>query len=362
VITLLGVIVFSGLLNGAYAGTIETLLKWGYFFIVALCLYDCIQRDGDARILGPLLWAFGPVLLLQAVSIALGAGKGSEADGTISFVGGFSHEAALSTVLVTCFAVAGLAPRLNPWVRVGLLTACVLGIFAANYRTALIALAPLAAGYLTFGAARSFKSRQRMLVAGAALVGAVGVVALGAWALQERMADLVDVSGNDTLFKAPGDFNQSERALLSGRIYIWSSYLHAYSAGDDMRLLFGFGPDAWIGVFETYAHNTIISYLYEFGLFGASLIVTVWIAMLARTRLITDPWLRGQVVFAHLGFIILNFATMPFWQLEGLIFYGLLSGYTLALTNRVRAALPIGWRQVEPARPLPRGLARDSGA
>lgn len=338
VLTLMGVIVISGLINGANAAAAETLLKWGYFFIVALCLYDCIQRDGDARILGPLLWAFAPQLVLQAVSIALGVGKATEDDGSVSFVGGFSHEAAFSIVLITCFAVASFAPRLHPALRVSLLTACVIGIFAANYRTSLIALAPLAIGFFTFSTARSFTSRQRMFVGAATLVGAIGVTVLAAWALRERMADIAIAAGDDALFKPPGEFNQAERDLFSGRIYLWSSYLHAYLAGDDIRILFGLGPDAWVGVFATYAHNTVISYLYEFGLFGAVLIFCVWIGMLARARTIPDPWLRGQMMFAHAGFIVLNFATMPHWQLEGLILYGLLCGHTIALTSRARVA------------------------
>lgn len=337
VLTLMGVIVLSGLINGAYAGSAETLLKWGYFFVVALCVYDCIQRDGDARILGPLLWTFVPPLMLQAASIVLGAGKAGEADGSVSFVGGFSHEAAFSIVLVTCFAVTSFAPRLHPVLRVGLLTACVIGIFAANYRTSLVALAPLAIGFFTFSTARSFTSRQRMFVGAATLVGAIGVTILAAWALRERMADIAVAAGDDVIFKPPGEFNQTERALFSGRIYLWSSYLHAYLAGDDIRILFGFGPDAWVDVFSIYAHNTIISYLYEFGLFGAVLIVCVWIGMLMRARTIPDPWLRGQMLFAHAGFIVLNFATMPHWQLEGLILYGLLCGYTIALTRRARS-------------------------
>jgi hypothetical protein len=336
ILTLMGVIVLSGILNGAYAGTAETLLKWGYFFIVALCLYDCIQRDGDARILGPLLWAFAPPLLLQAASVALGIGKASEADGSVSFIGGFSHEAAFSIVLVTCFAAASFAPRMNAMMRIGLLTACAIGIFAANYRTSLIALAPLAIGFFTFCTARSFTSRQRLFVGAATLVGAIGVTVLAAWVLRERMADIAMAAGDDALFKPPGEFNQTERALFSGRIYLWSSYLHAYFAANDLQILFGFGPDSWVSVFSTYAHNTVISYLYEFGLFGATLIMAVWIGMLLRARRISDPWLRGQMIFAHIGFIVLNFATMPHWQLEGLILYGLLCGYTIALTSRVR--------------------------
>lgn len=334
VLALLAVVAISGLINGLYAGMAETLLKWGYFFVVALCLYDCMQRDGDARIFVPLLWVFAPQMLLQALSIALGAGKAGEADGSVSFVGGFSHEAAFSMVLVTCFAVASFSPRLHPAVRAALLALSTIGVVAANYRTSLIALAPLAIGFVTFSIARVFTSRQRLFVSATALLGALSVTVLAAWLLRERMADIAAAANGDVLFQAPGEFNHTDRALLSGRIYLWSSYLNAYWAGDDVRILFGFGPDAWIGVFSTYAHNSVISYLYEFGIFGAMLLVLAWAAMLMRARTIPDPWLRWQVLFAHIGFIILNLATMPLWLIEEVILYGLLCGHTLALTRR----------------------------
>jgi hypothetical protein len=203
ILLLLCVIVLSGLINGAYAGMTGTLLKWGYFFIVALCIYDCIQRDGDARILGPLLWVFAPPLLLQALSVGLNISKATESDGSVSYIGGFSHEAAFSMVLVTCFAVASLTPRLHPAVRAGLLVACVVGVFAANYRTALIALAPLAAGYVIFNSPRIFASRQRVFVGAAALVVTVLFTAAAGWLLRDRMADIGIAFGGDSLFKPP---------------------------------------------------------------------------------------------------------------------------------------------------------------
>lgn len=341
---LLTVIVVSGLMNGLYAGMAETLLKWGYFFVVALCLYDCIRRDGDTRILTALLWVFVPPLMLQAVSIALGAAKASEGDGSVSFIGGFSHEAALSIVLVTCFAVASFSPRLHPGVRVGLLTACVIGIFAANYRTSLIALAPLAVGYFTFSTARAFTTKQRLFIGIISLLGVLALTLGAVWLLRERMTDIAVAASGESLFKPPAEFTEADRDLFSGRFYLWSRYIEGYLAGDDLRILFGFGPDAWTNVFHLYAHNTVISYLYEFGLFGAALIILVWASMLARASIIPDPWLRGQLMFAHIGFIILNFATMPHWLIEGLIFYGLLCGLTIALTNPRRA--PTAWARM----------------
>jgi Ca2+/Na+ antiporter len=52
---------------------------------------------------------------------------------------------------------------------------------------------------------------------------------------------------------------------------------------------------------------------------------------------------RLILVAAHLSFFLLNMATMPFWQVEGLALYGLLCGYTLfsaraAMLERSQAA------------------------
>lgn len=340
VLLLLAVIIFSGLMNGAYGGMFETVLKWGYFLVVVLCVYDCVQRSRNADLFGPMLWAFGPPLVFQALSIFLHVSKASEADGSVSYIGGFHHEAAFSVVLVTCFVVATLAPRLNPLVRTTILTLCVAGIFAANYRTSLIAVAPIAVGFLAFSVARAFTQQQRALVSLVSFVLVVGAVGAAGWLMQDRLSDLyVALDAGGQLAKLPGEFTRAEMALFSGRLYLWSQYMQAYLAGGDFQILFGFGPDAWTEQFAHYAHNTLISYLYEFGAIGAALIVCVWLSMFVRTGAIRDPWLRGQLWFAHFGFVVLNFATMPHWQIEGMILYGLLCGYTeaMAALSRRRA-------------------------
>ena len=64
--------------------------------------------------------------------------------------------------------------------------------------------------------------------------------------------------------------------------------------------------------------------------------------MIARAFRVTDWALRGQLVCTHIGFILLNMATMPFWQIEGLILYALLCGYTYnASTARDPVRAPI---------------------
>jgi hypothetical protein len=335
---ILGVIV-SGLMNGLLVEAVETALKWGYFLVVMLATLDCLRRDGDARILGLLLWAFAPPLVYQALSIGLGVSKATEHDGSISYIGGYNHEAAFSIVLVTCLAVASLAPRLNFAMRMVLLTVCLAGVIAANYRTSLIAVAPIALGYFAFGIARGARAGQRFAVSIIGLVVVAGGVMAANLVLSERMADLQAVT-EDPLIRPPEEFTVVEQKLLSGRLYIWNKYYDEYAAGSDAQLLLGFGPDAWVETFGVYAHNTLVSYLYEFGMAGAALVVMIWVAMATRALAIEDWSLRWQVFCAHLGFVLLNMATMPFWMVEGLILYGVLCAYTVWLVP-VRAKRPL---------------------
>ena len=82
-----------------------------------------------------------------------------------------------------------------------------------------------------------------------------------------------------------------------------------------------------MGQFPLYAHNTFISYTYEFGIFGLAAFSWILIAnfvMAAQTR--GD----GKIVLltCHVGFVVLNLATMPMWTLEGDILYALLLAQT----------------------------------
>lgn len=362
-LSLVGVIALSGIVNGAIMPTIETILKWGYFAIVVLAIQDCLARDGDARILRHLLWAFAPPLVYQLLSFAMGIGKATEGDGSISYIGGYNHEAAFSIVLVTCFTVAALAPRMNTFVRQALLGACLVGILAANYRTSLIAVAPIAFGYFVFGAARSAAPGRRFMISLVGLMIMSGALVAASYVMSDRLSDLgVMAGGTEDLIRSPDEFTAAERDLMSGRLYLWNAYFDAYRSGSDVHLLLGNGADSWVDVFGLYAHNTLVSYLYEFGLAGTALIVFIWLAMIVRAFWIEDWALRGQLVCTHIGFILLNMATMPFWQIEGLILYALLCGYTYsASTVRALAPAPIPLTGQRPGIPNPYMRRRAGG-
>ncbi len=351
-ILLMLTIAASGLMNAALNPTIETLLKWGFFAIVLLATLDCMRRDGDARIFGLLLWAFAPVLVYQALSVVLDVGKATESDGSVSFIGGYNHEAAFSVVLITCLTVASLAPRLNVLACIGIVGACLVGVVLANYRTALFAAIPIVFGFFVFGVASNLRPGRRIAISIVGLLMMMTAAVAGSAIMSDRMSDVgVVAEEGEAIIKSPDQFTEAERKLLSGRVFLWNRYIEEYSAGDDKHLLIGYGADSWVERFGLYAHNTLVSYLFEFGLVGAALIIMVWLAMIARSMRAPDWTTRGQLLSAHVGFVLLNMATMPFWLIEGLIFYGLLCGYTVAVTSRAQS--PVHSQPVGGPRPMP---------
>ena len=90
-----------------------------------------------------------------------------------------------------------------------------------------------------------------------------------------------------------------------------------------------------MGRFTTYAHNTFISYLYEFGLFGLAGLVWILSSNFLTALRVRDNR-RLVLVACHIGFIVLNLATMGIWTLEGAVLYGLLLSQTWYL-DAIRA-------------------------
>lgn len=160
-----------------------------------------------------------------------------------------------------------------------------------------------------------------------------GVVSL---LFAERFNDVtVMTSGDVNFFKRPSEYTVDEGRLLSGRPYIWSSYIFAWLDGDLTEYVIGFGPESWNDIFPLYAHNTLVNYLYEYAPSASSFCfgfgVRCWFAA-ARA----PPAGRRVLVGAHLSYIVLNMATMPMWMVEGNILYGLICGYTLSTCCRCK--------------------------
>lgn len=328
VYAIIGLTLLSAMVNHDPFSAINSVVKHLYFIAMMIAVYRALERNG-VPFFTALLWAFAPLPVFQLLSVALGIAKASELDGSVSYIGGYFHEATFSIALATFFVVACFAvglPRLVQWALLPLLVA---GIALANYRTTLLALFPFVAVQLMTGAITAFVRRQRWPVGMAISIVALVALLQLAGNSPERFRDLaIFVDDPSRFIKPQPEFSFDDRRLLSGRAYIWSGYIFAWIDGSLLRHLVGFGPDSWPDWFKVYPHNSAIAYLFELGLTGLFLLLLFWAVML-RLAMRAHGRVRISLIFAHLAFIFMNLATMALWQIEGVIFYAIICGYSL---------------------------------
>ena len=325
---LMALTLFSAALNGDPAGGINATVKYAYMTVILLAVFQALRCDPDARFLGWAMVSFLPLLVFQALSLVLNLPKGSEEGDGLVWIGGYNHEAAFSVALMAGFLVGCLARSAPRAVQGAFLIATFFAILLAGYRTTILAFAPLALAIFLSGLTMSVRRDQRRLMAAAAAVAGVLLVSVGVLSYSDRFADLAAfLSDPAGLIKPPRDFDLIERQVMSGRPLIWSSYIYAWADAAPIQHLFGLGPESWQGVFRVYPHNTLVGTLYELGWFGVAAMISLWTVMIAAAASARGE--RFKLLAAHFAFFILNMATMPFWQVEGLAFYGVLCGYTI---------------------------------
>lgn len=338
IVPLLLVIAMSAVLNGEVSGSIESLVKYAYLAIIALTAYDAFMADGAGKVLLRMLITFVLPLALQGFSLLLGIAKATESDGSASYIGGYNHEAAFSIILLTGLLTAILNPRLRALYKLAIATVCLGGILAANYRTAVITAGPLMLGLLIASITGSVRANQRPIAGLLGVLLVLSAVPVVPMVAGDRFDAIKTVWENpEILSKAPADFSRADTQILSGRLLLWSQYITAWDAGTPRQHMLGFGANAWEGRYRYYAHNTLVSTLYELGVLGVAAMLLLWIWMFVMAATARTP-ARFTLVMAHLGFFLLNMATMPFWMIEGLLFYGLLCGFTVHANLQGRAA------------------------
>jgi O-antigen ligase/polysaccharide polymerase Wzy-like membrane protein len=344
----------SALLNHDPGGASEPVLRFVFFVVITVAASQALETSG-IKALARLCWVFLLPLTFLLASVALGVVKSGELDGSASYIGGYNHEQAFSLILATCFVLSVYAASLRPAMKFFLGVASLVGIALANYRTSILGMAPLAIASVVMAAPRAFPRNQRRLVVGVfAGVAAMAIVVAVAVA-PERFADLRTLTSQGTgLIKPPQDFSTEDRHVMSSRPYIWSLYIYAYKAAKPRQHLLGLGPDSWQNVFPVYAHNTVVSFLYELGIAGVAAIFLLWGTMLWIALKAPRPQ-RRLLIAGHASFFMLNMATMPHWQLEGNILYAVLCGYTLyqarlAAAHARIASIMIGNASRDPVR------------
>jgi len=200
-----------------------------------------------------------------------------------------------------------------------------------NYRTAILTILPIAAiFYFTLVEQRLKPSQKAPVLTIVTMVLAIVFFVLSL-SMQERFADVGLLVGNlDLIFKAPMYFSDAEQDIMSARVYIWSQYINAFTNADLLHQIFGFGPDSWKYKFDLYAHNTYVSYIYEYGYFGFISFIGLLAYILTVSFNLSNKPLGKILAFSIIGFMIMNMATMPLWNIEGLIFFALALGTVFA--------------------------------
>lgn len=333
------VIIASGMFNHQPALMLTSLTKFLYLAALSLAIWDALEDIGAERLLSHLIFPFLVPLVLQALSIALGVSAG-ESERMTSYIGGYNHEAVFSVCLLAALLTLCLMPKISIRLKAALVGYCVIAILLANYRTAILAAAPLVALSLMSDAARRFVPSQRPLIVLLGALAVVGSLIVAASLGQDRFSDVsVAISEGTDLIRPVGEFSPDDKRVMSGRPFIWSGYLYGWWNGSSMQKLIGFGPETWTLVFVTYAHNTVVSTIFEMGILGTAALLFLWVWMLWLACLAPTD-VRPRLIAAHVSFFILNMATMPMWQIEGMIYYGILCGFSgYYASQRLRSRL-----------------------
>lgn len=334
--------IVSALYNGTLTESIQSLLKWAFFIVIALAVYESLLRSDRIKVLENLLKSFSIPIILQLLSVALGYSKRNEIDNSTSYLGGYNHEAVFSVMLVAALMLAALRQMLNPptarmWRFLPILLAG--SVMLANYRTNILTMLLPLGGFLWF---RFFYGAQPLarMTGLAALTAGMAVIAIVDFsALVARFSEIGTVLEKaSSLIKSPRYYTPWEQDYFSSRLYIWSQYIDGYMNSNFVQHLIGMGPDTWSELFPKYAHNTFISSLYELGLLGTLLLAYFFLAGLRRS--LTSPYTTYSILLflGLLGFLVMNLGTMPLWQIEGMILFAILNALTWERSLQPHAA------------------------
>lgn len=322
-------IIVSALYNGTLKDSIQSLLKWLFFLVIALAVYESVVRVGRAVVLEKLFRSFSIPIVLQLLSVALGYSKSTENESSISYVGGYNHEAVFSVMLVAALVLVALRQMLLPrtsrlWSALPLLLA--LQVALANYRTNILSVLPPLFGFIYFHFLHKGLPLAKVTAALGMLAAAMVLTTVDFSSVVERFAEIgTVVDSTAQLIKSPLYYTEWEQDYFSARVYIWSQYIDGYLQSNSAQHVIGLGADAWEHQFRKYAHNTFISLLYELGLLGCIGIVYIFL----RTMLLclSGPMTTysAQLLLCFVGFLVMNLGTMPLWQIEGMILFAVLS-------------------------------------
>lgn len=349
---LIGLTLLGALYNGTLGDSIQSLLKWLFFIVIVLATYESVIRAGRAVVLEKLLLSFSIPVVLQLLSIVLRHSKATENDGSVSYVGGYYHEAVFSGILISALMIAALRQMCRPrterwWAFVPLLLAVEVAL--TNYRTNILTMLVPLLGYLYFRFVRNGMPLAKVATMMVGMVGLLLLASLDVRAVIDRFAEIGTVFDSmGELIKAPIYYTDLEQDYFSARVYLWSQYVDAYLDSSFVQHLIGLGADSWEHHFHRYAHNTFVSYLYELGIIGCGALIYFFLGNMARCFSGTLTTYSAMLFLCFFGFLVMNLGTMPLWQVEGMSLFAILC----ALAWELKLAVVVATREGDPRAPV----------
>jgi O-Antigen ligase len=339
---LISIIVLSGLINGLYFDMIEFAMRYIYMVALALLLFRAIRLYGVDPILRGILCALSPIVVLQYAAIPLGIVKIGKEDASLSYIATYFHEGPYSQLALGFLIVVSLIRWRNPGHGVLLAGVGLASLLLANYRTTILGALPVLAVGVAVAGRRLATASALSILAPLGLVLGVGLAVFHEAILPTRFSDIGQIGNVTALaFEAPVVFTREDREFFNYRVFLWSNYIHSYLDADIYKKLVGFGPASWqyTGFFKImYAHNTFLSWLYQFGVIG---LAAMFGTLAYNLRLAASSYDRGfslRLVACLIGYYLISLAAEPLYAMEGVLMHAILFG--------------VAWGMRQPAAPV----------
>ncbi|WP_415231753.1 O-antigen ligase family protein [Psychromonas sp.] len=294
-------------------------------------LIESIKYNGIVKVLKVISIAYLYPVILVIFSIVLGVSKATEIDGSISYVGGYYHEALISVLILGAMSIFILlvTEQGEKFKKLYLLTFFWFLLVMINYRTTL--LASLFIGvFVLFAIYKNTQIISNKIIMVLLVIMVTLVTTIFAPSdLFERFQEIPDaISQYSHFLTLPEYYSEADQDFFSGRIYIWSTYISGALDGTDIQLFFGQGMNAWKERFSVYAHNTFVSFFYELGILGLGIFSLLIVNGYRRILKIKKSDIALSLCGVYTAFVVLNFGTMPLWQVEGIILFSLIIAIT----------------------------------
>jgi O-antigen ligase len=354
------IIFISGLFNGQYNPMVDFVFRYAFLVGMALLAYRAFRLFDPDVVLRALVSACSLTLILQVFSIATGKYKLAEADNSISFTGGYFHESTFAQIVLIFLFSSVLIRRAPLYWYLGSVLAAFIAIYFSNYRTIIIGALPITVVVLAY-AGFSLAPRRSIpyLVMGMGLAVAFLAASIDQ-VLPDRFRTLLDFTQHSgLLFADPASFTFEQRDILNHRVYVWAKFITAFLQADVYAWIVGSGSQSYLKFSHVFAHNTFISFLFEYGVLGLAALLYMVIYNLRIAMDVGDNRLSLMLLAGMVGFLLVNMADMALWGIEGIMAYGVLCGRAWAAHDDHAAARRGAARDAEAD--APRGLLEARG-